>query len=425
MTALMLRSGHKDGHLLAGPLAAGVIGLAPLATMLVSWIPSTEQAGPATLLIKGFAVPVLIAELFVILLTLSEPATRRPDLAAPSHYRLACLAFMVVAAGTAAFAAPDPVHSYVRTGIIAVHLLFGYSVFRLCKAGMLKPEQLTNGLIAGFAASFAALLLFGWQVRHVDFNWVHDMPGYVNIRNLAYYTAPMAALMLARLAVVEDRTRLAWNFACGAAAIGLIFWSGSRGALVALVGAYAVAALFFSPLRAPRAWMNALLAGLVGFLAAYMIGSPTLGGMGIERMTESQALTTGRTDLWMSSIAPILERPWFGYGEGQTIHVVPYAQTHRIFSAHNIVLQTLLAWGLVGTLLIAGLAWALARRVIAAARSGGELLPPALAAMTIAAYSLIDGTLYYVLTTAIFAACVGLLVAAPSTADRDAAATAS
>jgi len=115
----------------------------------------------------------------------------------------------------------------------------------------------------------------------------------------------------------------------------------------------------------------------------------------------------------MSSIGPILERPWFGYGEGSIIHIVPYAQTHRIFSAHNILLQTLLAWGVVGSTIVAGLGFVLVRRGIDALREGGEYLPPAMAVTAIASYSLVDGTLYYVLTTAIFAACLGLLLAAP------------
>jgi len=257
--------------------------------MLASWLPTTQQADIPTLLIKGFAVPTLIAELLVIAVAMREPAARRIGITVSPLQKTAIISFLLIAFATAIFSAPEPVESLIRTTILLVHLLFGFSIYRLAKAELLKPALLCSALISGFMVCFAALLLFAWQVRAFDFNWMHDTPDYVNIRNLGYYTAAVAALMFARLAVAEERAALAWNFACATIAVGLIFWSGARGAIVALIATYLAAALFCPALRRVSAWGYALLACGTGYLLPDAIGAPRLPGMGVERMVQTEA----------------------------------------------------------------------------------------------------------------------------------------
>ena len=123
-------------------------------------------------------------------------------------------------------------------------------------------------------------------------------------------------------------------------------------------------------------------------------------------MTETY--DNGRIGLWMATAELISKRPLFGYGEGQTQHYVPIPWTAH---PHDIFLQILLAWGVVGLILCLGLAyWAVMR---ARNRINRSTLTLAVGILVLLFYSLIDGALYNVHTTALFAAMMGLLLAAP------------
>jgi O-antigen ligase len=79
-------------------------------------------------------------------------------------------------------------------------------------------------------------------------------------------------------------------------------------------------------------------------------------------------------------------------------------QTHEIF------LQILLAWGVVGLACVAILAvWFLKRSLPAVRSSEVDLLSPMLAMFALATMSLFDGSLFHVLPVSIFAGCAGII----------------
>jgi len=75
---------------------------------------------------------------------------------------------------------------------------------------------------------------------------------------------------------------------------------------------------------------------------------------------------------------------------------------------HNVVLQVLLAWGFVGAALLAPLGFMLGRVVVRQGQSDPRLLPVLAAAIVLAAFSMIDGTLYGIHPTSVFAMGIGL-----------------
>ena len=77
---------------------------------------------------------------------------------------------------------------------------------------------------------------------------------------------------------------------------------------------------------------------------------------------------------------------------------------------HNVVLQILLAWGVIGGLACLALALWVAPRFIRA--RSAEAAPFQCAALSLAAYSMYDGTLYYAHSTALFMLCCAAAVAA-------------
>lgn len=402
----------------AGYLVGALIGLAPLLMILTSWASPGAKSG-FILLLEGFAAPILAAELFVILLAVFNGTARNLGIGPlPTRLLVAAVGLIAVAFGTSILAAVQPIESIIRTMILVVHILFGFSAFKLSRANLLTPEILANAMIAGFMCCCAVIALFVLQVRNpVEYDWVHDLPGFVNIRNLAYYAAFITVLSLGKMAVQEKRGPFVWYFICSTVGVALILWSGTRGAAAAVVAAYAAGAVLFPQLRK----LSAVGGTLAAFILAGVFASltaPQGDWVGMARFTKTASFSSGRTELWLSSVEAIGRRPFFGYGEGQTIHVVEYAQTWRIFSPHNILLQTLLAWGIVGTALLLILAHGFVARLIQLARDMTSGHVPFIAAMLAAvAYSLVDSTLYYVLTTAFFAGSAGMLLGIPRGGD--------
>jgi O-antigen ligase len=129
-----------------------------------------------------------------------------------------------------------------------------------------------------------------------------------------------------------------------------------------------------------------------------------LGDLGPQRLINDMG-SSGRIELWTQALAAIAERPWFGWGEGMFPILSGVGFTHP----HNVVLQVLLAWGIVGALLVAVLMGWLARRIHRSVDERGA--PFLFAALMLAAASLVDGVLYLNQSTALFAMCIAVLAA--------------
>jgi O-antigen ligase len=119
-------------------------------------------------------------------------------------------------------------------------------------------------------------------------------------------------------------------------------------------------------------------------------------------------LTTGRTEIWRNVFQVIERQPVFGYGPGQMPVIAPYGTMGQ---AHNLVLEVLLSWGLVGFVAVLVVVLFYLRRALPAVRQEGDLLAAPFVAMTsILALSMIDAAMFHVLPVSIFAACAGMIV---------------
>lgn len=369
-------------------------GLAPLFLILVSWN-NHEQ----TWLLKAYALPVAVVELLTVAAAFLSGMRIRPN------RMTLCLLVLLLLAWAMAFLAPEPRQAIFMTEMWTLHALFGFAAARL-----FEPRDLTIALVSGFVASAAALAVFALTAP-ADFHWIGEMPGLGNPRSFALYAAVAIGLSIGLMA--GGRISAA---AIVTIAFVMIFWSGSRGAVFATLVAMAVSLLLFPVARKPAVWLSFVASALFGAGIAYLLGSPDQ-LVGVTRISEVG--DTGRLHLWRLTADLISERPWFGYGEGQTLYLVHIPWTMH---PHNIVLQILLAWGIVGLALVGVLAWRAAREVFL--RVEERTLPLVVAIGTLALYSLIDGAIYNVHTAAVFAACLGVVLgsrcAAPDSKARPA-----
>jgi len=388
-------------------LIPAVVGFAPVLLLLLTWVPAGDWS-PWQWLVRSRSLAVIGAELFVIVIAVREGMLAASlDRGWPKAVLAAGAVLVAVALGTAIFA-PNPLEARTLTAFWAIHALFGVAVFHLC-ARQLRPADLIRCYLAGFVLFTALFALFVLQVPDpARFNWTKALPAATHIRHLGYYAAAAIGLAGGLMAAAERRSAWAAAFAVAALASALAFWTGSRGTIAAVTGGLIASLVIVPGVRKLRCWAGVIGSTTLGAVLVYWLPSPAA-NMGFARTLEATAgdnLATGRTEMWRIVLEAIEKRPLFGYGEGQMHDVATYS---TMIQPHNLLLQTTLAWGAVGTLCLFVLALAYARRVLPAIRTDEALIAPFLAMATLAAFSMFDGALFHPLPVSIFAACAGLL----------------
>lgn len=375
-----------------GRLLSWAFGFAPVVMLLLTLEVHTSLAAR---LIKTYAWPVVAMEIAVIVIAFVEGARLR----LPRLVLALLLAFGLLAWWMAATAA-NPFFSLLRTALWTVHLLFGWAI---CQLKFIDAEDAAQGLLAGFAAFAILLAAYVAQLEpSASYNWIEDLPGFGNLRRFGFYAAPAAAACFG-LVALTPRCWWLWG-SVSAVAFTMTFWTGSRGAAWAVIVALSVTAAIFPGARSPRAAGVTIVAAVTGFAIA-----AALPPIPFEPLSRFGTLDgNGRVEIWTAAVESIAARPWFGYGEAHTLRAHWQGREFGVAQPHNVILQVLLAWGFVGAALLGVLGFLLGRVVVRQCRSDPRSLPVLAPAIVLAAFSMIDGTLYNVHPTSIFALGVGL-----------------
>src|SRR4029453_14237398 len=93
-----------------------------------------------------------------------------------------------------AFLAPRPDLAIARTALWTLHALFGFAAAR-----KFHPDDLSDAIIAGFAAFALALGIFVLTAPP-SISWIYQLPGLGNIRRFGFYAAAVIGLCGGRLA---------------------------------------------------------------------------------------------------------------------------------------------------------------------------------------------------------------------------------
>lgn len=374
-----------------GQYLAWTIALAPLLLFALGWGHELSQTRSFA---RSYALPIVAVELAITFAAFVE--TRRfpelPRAPAVLLLLLAAIAFF------SAVRAPDPATSLFMTLLWVNHLLFGFAVYMLAKDRLLTAPQTVRAMALAFVLFGTALI--GYYASHADHghNWYYDSPPFNNIRWLGHYCA--AIFGLCAWGWLDKRKT--W-LTIAIFALALALWTGSRGTLAAVLGGY-LGAMLLIPEAAkmtPRFLATVCLAVLMALAASQLW---PLDEGSAERLILDQD-DSGRIEIWLRSITVIEQRPWFGWGEAQFGRLLQ----SRFAQPHNILLQILLAWGVVGLTLIGTLAALLVKRM--RRNANRQNAPLIFAVCNIAAFSLIDGSLFHIQPVAIFTLCLALLIA--------------
>jgi O-antigen ligase len=313
-------------------------------------------------------------------------------------------AFGLLAIGltvSSVFRSQHPFDSILLSLITLVHLRFCAAIHFLAGGERVTDIRalfrwLTLGLVA-----LAVLTVWRFQlpppaasVPGGVIEWGSALPGFINVRHFGSWTGAIAAgLMLALLYGEEDdqhATALAYVFAAG-----LTCWSGTRAALLAMavVAAIALVSLRRWPSRARMLRIVALSALAMGLALPLLPDHPDFHLYVAGDGQDANAATGGRLALWHATFARWLDAPLFGWGSGSTFWEVYVGWTHT--QPHNVVLQCLISWGVVGA---AGALWLLGRAIVATHRTGIDdvrLLPLTGMLYSLLFMSLLEGMLHY------------------------------
>jgi hypothetical protein len=250
------------------------------------------------------------------------------------------------------------------------------------------------------------------------FNWVR-LPIFGNIRRLAM-TAGLMSVFLYFDAGYRQSEK--WLLVLArVVGLSLLFWSGSRGAMLG----WMLALLLFIRLTGQwsrwRGW--SLEIGVAMALSIlFDVGNPSMGFFGAFLRSWSGAVVTGTVDglssgrmsLWLKTLEVLQEPRIALFGAGGNGFVRLHLMFDQIFHPHNIVLQIVSDWGVGGLLL---LLWLVRQGVpmrsgLKSANTGMTGLGAALMVFLLVT-GLLDGGLYH-LQYLFFAAIAFALITVPA-----------
>ncbi len=265
----------------------------------------------------------------------------------------ACWLAYIVMAMISAIYSPTPAYSFGGAFSLLCLFAFAFTVTtKLTESQFLWTMTLT----------LAVFLLVGWVVRYVNpalGTSEFQLNGIIVARmaGIAGQADNLGAVCSKYLGAVfllwmSGRCRLIFALPLAAIGAATVFAADAHTAMVAT----AAAVIGTVVARSALGLLTAALTTALGIML-YYIGTVNLNTIGsaVSRSGDAQeALTlTGRVDIWDFVWQNIVERPLFGWGYNASKiimgHHLGFRDGLKIDTAHNLLLQSLLSVGFVGT----------------------------------------------------------------------------
>ncbi|MGG7645466.1 O-antigen ligase family protein [Rhodovulum sp. YNF3179] len=308
---------------------------------------------------------------------------------------------------------PEKGRGLFKIGEICLVVAFGLAISDLSKAG--GPHAMARlwwVLALGF--TIAAVASVAVQLESPERYGSGGSAGFIHIRMFGFSLAAAIAILTGFLAHSRGlRRRYAVCLAGLTVLWCVLFWTASRGGIATTIFATLLCAMFFVQLREVLVpWVAAIV---VGFLLSLPIpgyfSTGTLTAIDHEMTVES--LGAGRLNIWSNVLTLIGQSPWTGHGYAQfpALMEVHNPDLVRVAHAHNIVLESLLAVGIPGTLILAAAAIVVWFRWIFDVRKDNTVdrLAAFLVITVLYGYSFVDAVYYYPQSLLFFAVAVGIL----------------
>lgn len=339
----------------------------------------------------------------------------------PRVYLVVFLILAIVWLYTTTVVAVSPIMAYYALGRGIAVILVGLAAAALKK---IHEDRFTKSMAW---ALFAGPILHGpfliWayvlEGQNSNFDWLRSLPGYPGLR--MYNHAVEAAIAAGvGLYFITDRKNtwlrvilivgmfLLWT---------LLFWGGARGAFIALIATFILLAAI-RPHFLSRIWKFFLSTMVMGAGLSLMLPVPrsAYGIIGrVSKTIGSESLntaTSGRIQIWSEAVDIFLERPLFGHGLIQYQRLVEELTPSTPEHVHNILLESLISFGFVGTValiyLIGKILLTSARHL--RAKQANSDLAMFYVATTLLAHGFVSGTYFHMHSMIAIAISLGLLL---------------
>ena len=378
-------------------------------------------------IIRSLSVPVLVLEIVIIFAALARKPDNTSFLSRISRSsKVLAGVWLAAIIISQLLAEVDPARARLHLLLTMLHLFFGVALWNLFNDWPQLRRQCMMAMAAGLAV-FAAIA-YGYALSlagAVDHPWTLFGMGVTNIRHLGYFalclTGLAAGLHLTAQSSREGNLTLLLLFT----GFFLLMWSGGRGAFVALIiqlGALTVMAS--KPQRLPFLGKVMGLLVIATLLAALYVPNKHLGPLNIFLRLDAADDTgatflAGRGVLWEQTIAAIPDRLWFGHGEAQLRLALPAAR--ELYNhPHNLFLQLLFQWGVVGSLACVAffgrLIWVSLPRILA---RQPVTLPAVAVGTGLVAVAMVDGPFFYAVPSAVAALALAAMASQAPVSQRE------
>jgi O-antigen ligase len=400
------------------PLTILLLGLTPVIMVLLPWDFGRDMT-PYRGFMRGNSLPVTLIEFILVLLAMARGFSAAAAIVAlPGLTKAGLLLFSVTSVWTTIFVAEFPIVAALGMAKLFAHLMFGLAIAHQMK-GWSRGQRNYVWPAIGIGVLWFCLLwainIFAYDAHGDDWIWL--VPTLTNVRWVGFFALASFCAGIGFLGAAADDRRTGYSYLpavfFGTMGLTIALWTGSRGALVAII----VAAV-----------LSSLVSGIWQRLAIYTLISAALGiaitvslpvvhpEYGIDRIIGSSnpsggaaSISSGRLQLWADTIDKIWHRPIAGWGIDQFRYSFD-AESAGLRHPHESILQLLFSNGLLGAVAL----------IIAAIPLASHFprkvdLPYQQAALAYlfgaSAYGLYDGFFYYtypMMTMLVAVACISV-----------------
>ena len=364
---------------------------------------------------------VSVAFIFVAISNVSTVSLVAVGKTLPRVYIAVFLILALVWIYTTTIVAIEPKVAYYTSGRGVAAVLVGLAAAALRQIhGDTFTKNISWALFAGPILNAPFIIwLYVLEGQNSTFAWVWNLPGYPSVRlyNHAVEAAIAAGIGLYFLTGRQNIKQRVLLIVGTVLLWGLLFWGGARGGLFALLTSFFLMAAIV-PNFISRLWKFFLSTMILGGSLSLLFPVPNKSyGLlsGIFRTIGSDSIngaSSGRIQIWKEAFGIFLERPVFGHGLMQFKQLVENIPSSTAKHTHNILLESLISFGLIGTL---AQIYLLGKILLSSVRplrtkKADSTIPMFYVATTLLAHGFISGTYFHMHSMIAIAISLGLLL---------------
>ncbi|MES9943027.1 MAG: O-antigen ligase family protein [Candidatus Thiodiazotropha sp. 6PLUC2] len=377
------------------------IALEPIIKTVLTWNVSEKRTLLQYNIIHYSYISIALESLIIILVVTSGIDLTKVIKRLPLFQIMMIILVAASALLSAVSVVFNPDQVWIATLVWLIHFLFVYSLISISLHSNLFNASIfwKTVLISAIGYVLLVIIFVNAVPNPTLYPWVDHMPGVTNLRHIGYFLSPALAIVVGLyFSNTGSRVTLVSVFiflACFGA------WSGSKGIFFALVTSLPIALIIYPELRNLRRWLILFAALVIAIVLSTKIPTPSPQFGLTDRITQSlegkgPELSNGRKMIWTETVRMIGMSPLIGYGAGMYRKKITSTTGYSYNHPHNLILQMLFQWGLIGAAGIFSLIVTAWLKAVKTAKSVGVKTAPALLVLNdLLAYSLFDGTGYY------------------------------